>query len=212
MFWSPSQLAYYQVRTQRFYFFGTRDWSVVADPALSLVQSVNQALSPFSGLRYSTDLQATGEGKPNLYSYPLHGVTANLAWLAPEILQQNLLGYNESSDIYSLAVTICEMANGMVPFSDMEPTLMMVEKLHGATPTLLNPALSSHFHQLVAVCCSLDQQHRYHLECETHRPQGRDVPSLCPALCHPMRQLNSLSKLSTDKLRARPYLAVHEIT
>ena len=56
-----------------------------------------------SGLRYSTGLQATGDGKPNLYSYPLHGVNANLAWLAPEILQQNLLGYNESSDIYSLA-------------------------------------------------------------------------------------------------------------
>ena len=66
----------------------------------------------------SIHFQATGEGKPNLYSYPLHGVTANLAWLAPEILQQNLLGYNESSDIYSLAVTICEMANGVVPFRE----------------------------------------------------------------------------------------------
>jgi len=127
---------------------------------------VTESAAKLSGLRYSTDLQATGEGKPNLYSYPLHGVTANLAWLAPEILQQNLLGYNESSDIYSLAVTICEMANGVVPFSDMEPTLMMVEKLHGATPTLLNPALSSHFHQLVAVCCSIDQQ---------HRPTARDL-------------------------------------
>jgi len=91
-----------------------------------------------SGLRYSTPLQATGEGRPNLYSYPLHGVTGNLAWLAPEILQQNLLGYNETSDIYSLAVTICEMANGVVPFSEMAPTLMLVEKLRGACPTLMD--------------------------------------------------------------------------
>ena len=91
-----------------------------------------------SGLRYSTGLQATGEGRPNLYSYPLHGVTGNLAWLAPEILQQNLLGYNETSDIYSLAVTICEMANGVVPFSEMPATLMLVEKLRGACPTLMD--------------------------------------------------------------------------
>jgi len=91
-----------------------------------------------SGLRYSTDLRATGEGRPNLYSYPLHGVTANLAWLAPEILQQNLLGYNETSDIYSLAVTICEMANGVVPFSEMPATLMLVEKLRGACPSLMD--------------------------------------------------------------------------
>ena len=91
-----------------------------------------------AGLRYSTELQATGESSPNLYSYPLHGVTGNLAWLAPEILQQNLLGYNEASDIYSLACTICEMANGVVPFSEMPPTLMLVEKLRGASPTLMD--------------------------------------------------------------------------
>ena len=120
-----------------------------------------------TGLRHSTGLQATGEGKPNLYSYPMHGVTANLAWLAPEILQQNLLGYNESSDIYSLAVTVCEMANGVVPFSEMEPTLMMVEKLQGAAPSIIQAeAVSSHLHQLVAVCCSLEQQ---------LRPTARDL-------------------------------------
>ena len=91
-----------------------------------------------AGLRYCTGLQATGEGRPNLYTYPLHGVAGNLAWLAPEILQQNLLGYNETSDIYSLAVTICEMANGVVPFSEMPATLMLVEKLRGACPTLMD--------------------------------------------------------------------------
>ena len=128
---------------------------------------VNDNAAVLSGLRYSTGLQATGEGKPNLYSYPLHGVAHNLSWLAPEILQQNLLGYNEASDLYSLAVTMCEMANGVVPFSDMQPTLMMVEKLHGASATVLaQDNFSSHFHQLVAACCSIEQQ---------QRPTARDL-------------------------------------
>ena len=137
-----------------------------------------------TGLRYSTPLQATGEGRPNLYSFPLHGVTANLPWLAPEILQQNLLGYNEASDLYSLAVTVCEMATGAVPFADLAPTLMMVEKLAvGAAPSLGDRAaeFSSHLSQLVAVCGSAEQQ---------LRPAARDL------LGHPC--IKQLKKTNTS--------------
>ena len=135
-----------------------------------------------SGLRFSTELQATGEGRPNLYSFPLHGVSSNLAWLAPEILQQNLLGYNEASDIYSLAITICQMANGVVPFADMPATLMMVEKLQGTEPSLENKEeFSGHFHQLVSVCCSQQQQ---------VRPTARDI------LGHPV--IKQLKKTNTS--------------
>ncbi|VDN02491.1 unnamed protein product [Thelazia callipaeda] len=65
-------------------------------------------------------------------------ISDELLWLAPEILKQDLYGYSLSSDVYSIGITICEMANGFPPFSDMDRLRMLYEKSKGTTPQLLD--------------------------------------------------------------------------
>jgi STE20-related kinase adapter protein alpha len=54
------------------------------------------------------------------------------------MLSQDLRGYSYSSDIYSLGLTVCELANAEQPYEGYQPTLMMVEKLKGRVPFLVD--------------------------------------------------------------------------
>lgn len=90
-----------------------------------------------SGLKYSVSCIADGKRQPYMHQYPLKA-RPNINWFSPEILEQNLFGYNHKSDIYSLGITCCELANGVVPFSDCQPTEMLLDKLTGNAPRLLD--------------------------------------------------------------------------
>lgn len=123
----------------------------------------------------------------------LHGVSErkNLNWAAPEVLDQNINGFTEKCDIYSVGITACEMANGIQPYIETQPTLMYTEKIRGNVPSLLdrstytmllddqgkmpfeNPTvrrsyeiysqriLTDDFHQLVEICLNKNAENRW---------------------------------------------------
>lgn len=90
-----------------------------------------------TGFKYSVNCISDGKRQPYMHQYPLKA-RPNINWFSPEILEQNLFGYNHKSDIYSLGITCCELANGVVPFSDLQPTEMLLDKLTGNAPRLLD--------------------------------------------------------------------------
>lgn len=88
-----------------------------------------------SGLRKSIILPQESNSSRVAHHFPAHAV-AVLPWMAPEILQQDLQGYDHKSDIYSVGITAIQLAKGTVPYIGMPPTKVLLEKLKGSTPKL----------------------------------------------------------------------------
>lgn len=88
-----------------------------------------------TGLHNALSTIKGGQRLHTVYDYPQHAVDC-LQWFSPEILEQNLGGYDTKSDIYSVGILACELANGQAPFVDMPVTQMLLEKIHGTKPML----------------------------------------------------------------------------
>lgn len=100
-----------------------------------LISAKGQAC--LTGLRYACPIVSHGKWQKQVHSFPA-STAKNLNWLSPEVLEQNLRGYNEKSDIYSVGIVICEIANGLEPFAGVCTTLMLTEKVRGSAPQLLD--------------------------------------------------------------------------
>ncbi|XP_068103462.1 STE20-related kinase adapter protein beta [Hyperolius riggenbachi] len=101
----------------------------------------DEGLVSLSGLGHLYCMVRSGEREKVAFDFPSFN-TAMLPWLSPELLRQDLYGYNVKSDIYSLGITACELATGRVPFMDMHRTQMLLQKLKGPPH---NPLYEDHF-------------------------------------------------------------------
>lgn len=98
---------------------------------------MNRSKAVLTGFRHCTNLMQHGRRTRSLFELPPKSVK-NLNWLAPEVLAQNLAGYTQKSDVYSIGIATCELANGLEPFSNMPTTFMFTEKMRGNQPALLD--------------------------------------------------------------------------
>eukprot|EP00069_Balaena_mysticetus_P004758 bmy_17607T0 len=87
-------------------------------------------LVTLSGLSHLHSLVKHGQKHRAVYDFPQFSTSVQ-PWLSPELLRQDLHGYNVKSDIYSVGITACELASGQVPFQDMHRTQMLLQKLKG---------------------------------------------------------------------------------
>ncbi|XP_036396924.1 STE20-related kinase adapter protein beta [Megalops cyprinoides] len=92
-----------------------------------------------SGLHSVYSMVRDGKRVRAVFDMPQHSPTL-LPWLSPELLRQDLHGYGVKSDIYSLGIVACELVSGRVPFQNMHPTQMLLQKLRGSHCCLLDVA------------------------------------------------------------------------
>jgi serine/threonine-protein kinase OSR1/STK39 len=89
-------------------------------------------------------------------------------WMAPEVMEQ-MRGYNEKADMWSLGITALELAKGYAPYAKYAPMQVLIKTIREPPPSWksyvdppgVTPAVfSDKFHKFVARCLQKDPKAR----------------------------------------------------
>ncbi|KAG5440647.1 hypothetical protein PCK2_000235, partial [Pneumocystis canis] len=80
-------------------------------------------------------------------------------WMAPEVITEGV-SYNFKADIWSLGITVYEIATGNPPFADQEPMRAIILIPRSPPTRLEGSQFSSHLKEFVAICLNEDADER----------------------------------------------------
>jgi len=89
---------------------------------------------------------------------PLRTIYGNLSYIAPEVI--NGKEHTYASDIYSIAMLMCEISSGQPPFANYDHDHNLAMKIIGGKRPIIAPNTPKEYKQLITQCWNADPTKR----------------------------------------------------